>query len=50
MDLSSNQAFSDGRRFIVYSDNKLTAFLEPARVTHESSRFLNTELFGTILP
>ena len=34
---------SDGKRFIVSADEKLTAFLELERVTHESFRFLNAE-------
>jgi hypothetical protein len=33
----------DGRRFIILSDEKLSAFLELERVTHESLRFLNAE-------
>jgi hypothetical protein len=33
----------DGKRFIVRSDEKLTAFLELERVTRESLRFLNAE-------
>jgi hypothetical protein len=31
----------DGRRFVVRSDEKLTAFLELERVTRESCRFQN---------
>jgi hypothetical protein len=33
----------NGKRFIVSADEKLTAFLELERVTHESFRFLNAE-------
>jgi hypothetical protein len=33
----------DGKRFIVRADEKLTAFLEPERVTHESLGFQNAE-------
>jgi hypothetical protein len=33
----------DGKRFVVHTDEKLTAFLELERATRESSRFLNTE-------
>jgi hypothetical protein len=33
----------NGRRFVVRSDEKLTAFLELERVTRESLRFQNTE-------
>jgi hypothetical protein len=29
----------DGKRLLVQADEKLTAFLEIERVTHESSRF-----------
>jgi len=36
----------DGKRFIVRADEKLTAFLELERVTHEPFRFLNAEQFG----
>jgi len=37
-------AFSkDGRRFIVLSDDKLSAFLELERVTRESLRSSNVE-------
>jgi uncharacterized protein (DUF1015 family) len=36
----------NGKRFIVRADEKLTAFLELERVTHESFRFLNAEQFG----
>jgi hypothetical protein len=32
----------DGKRFVVHADEKLTAFLERERATHESSRFPNT--------
>jgi len=38
----------DGKRFVVRADEKLTAFVELDRVTRESLRFLNAELFGTI--
>jgi hypothetical protein len=31
----------NGKRFIVYADEKLTAFLELERVTRESSRLSN---------
>ena len=31
----------DGRRFLVRSDEKLAAFLELERITHESLRFRN---------
>ena len=40
----------NGKRFIVTADERLTAFLELERITHESFRFLNAEQFGTILP
>jgi hypothetical protein len=33
----------NGTRFIVSADEKLTAFLELERVTHESFRFLNAD-------
>jgi len=33
----------DGKRFVVRSEEKLTAFLELERVTRESLRFLNAE-------
>jgi hypothetical protein len=33
----------DGKRFVVRSEEKLTAFLELQRVTRESLRFLNAE-------
>jgi hypothetical protein len=33
----------DGKRFVVRSDEKLTAFLELERVTRESLRFSNVE-------
>jgi hypothetical protein len=33
----------DGKRFVVHADEKLTAFVELERVTHESFRFLNAE-------
>ena len=40
----------DGSRFVVRSDEKLTAFLELERVARESSLlFLNSEKLGTIL-
>jgi len=34
---------SDGGRFIILSDEKLSAFLELERITRESSRFLNSD-------
>ena len=34
---------SDGKRYIVSADEKLTAFLELKRVAQESFRFLNPE-------
>lgn len=40
----------DGRRFVVHADERLIAFLELERVTHESLRFQSAERFGTILP
>ena len=33
----------DGKRFVVRSEEKLTAFLEREGVTRESLRFLNAE-------
>jgi hypothetical protein len=33
----------DGKRFIVRSEEKLTAFLELERITRESLRFQNAE-------
>ena len=39
----------NGKRFVARSDEKLTAFLELGRITHESLCFLKTEQFGTIL-
>jgi hypothetical protein len=33
----------DGKRFVVRSEEKLTAFLEPERITRESLRFPNAE-------
>jgi hypothetical protein len=33
----------DGTRFVAHSDEKLTAFLEFERITHESLRFQNAE-------
>ena len=33
----------NGKRFVVHSDEKLTAFLELERVTRESLRFQNAE-------
>jgi hypothetical protein len=33
----------NGKRFIVTADDKLTAFLELERATHESFGFLNAE-------
>ena len=33
----------NGKRFIVSADEKLTAFLELERVTHDLFRFLNAE-------
>ena len=34
---------SDGHRFIILSDEKLSAFLELERITRESLRFSNVE-------
>jgi hypothetical protein len=39
----------DGSRFVVRSDEKLTAFLELERVARESLSFSNAEQFDTIL-
>jgi hypothetical protein len=33
----------DGNRFVARADEKLTAFLELERITHESLRFQNAE-------
>ena len=33
----------DGKRYVVGADEKLTAFIEPERVTRESLRFQNAE-------
>jgi hypothetical protein len=38
----------DGKRFVVHSDEKLSAFLELERATANDSPWINTERFGTI--
>ena len=40
----------DGKRFIVHTDDKLSALVELKRVTRESLRFPNDDQFGKILP